>query len=126
MKDYIAITLELHIISYRSKAVSLAERALAIRSQSLGEAHPQTVTTHMLYEQLVQEQATDAEPTLEYLRTLLKARGWSVHLKKRRGKPYVYASRKAGQHTQSRYLAPLSNMAACLAAAWMLPNAKEE
>lgn len=61
-----------------------------------------------------QEQAGGAKPPLEDLRTLLKARGWSLHLKKQRGKSYVYATRKVGRHTQSRYLAPLSNLTACI------------
>jgi tetratricopeptide (TPR) repeat protein len=108
-----------------NEATSFAERALHIRLQSLGDAHPKTIATQTLYAQLVREQEAEREPTLEHLRTLLKARGWSVHLKKRRGKPYVYATRKAGQHTHSRYLAPLSNPVACLAAASTLPNAKE-
>ncbi|HET8841064.1 MAG TPA: FxSxx-COOH system tetratricopeptide repeat protein [Ktedonobacteraceae bacterium] len=108
------------------EALALATRALTIRSQALGDAHPKTIATRTLCTQLAQGQADEAEPTLEPLRTLLKARGWSLHLKKRHDKPYVYASRKVGQHTQSRYLAPLSNLAVCLAAARMLPNAKEE
>ena len=107
------------------EATSFAERALHIRLRSLGHAHPKTIATQTLYTQLVREQEAEREPTLEHLRTLLKARGWSVHLKKRHGKPYVYATRKAGQHTRSRYLAPLSNPVACLAAASTLPNAKE-
>ncbi|HEU5379211.1 MAG TPA: FxSxx-COOH system tetratricopeptide repeat protein [Ktedonobacteraceae bacterium] len=107
------------------EATSFAERALHIRLQSLGDAHPKTIATQTLYTQLVREQEAEIEPTLEHLRTLLKARGWSLHLKKRRGKPYVYATRKAGQHTHSRYLAPLSNPVACLASASTLPNAKK-
>jgi tetratricopeptide (TPR) repeat protein len=107
------------------EALALATRALTIRSQALGDAHPKTIATRTLCTQLAQEQADEAEPTLEPLRTLLKARGWSLHLKKRHDKPYVYATRKVGQHTQSRYLAKLSNLAACLAAARTLPNAKE-
>jgi tetratricopeptide (TPR) repeat protein/DNA-binding XRE family transcriptional regulator len=106
------------------EAISVAERALKIRTQSLGEAHPKTVATNMLYVRLVQEQTEGREPTLEHIRTLLKARGWSVHLKKRRSKTYIYATRKAGQHTHSRYLAPLSNLTACLVAARTLPNDK--
>jgi tetratricopeptide (TPR) repeat protein len=109
-----------------SEALSLARRALQSYIQFLGEAHPKTVATQMLSAQLAQGQADDAEPTLEHIRTALKERGWSVHLKKRRDKPYVYATRKVGQHTQSRYLAPLSDPAACLAAARALPNAKEK
>ncbi|HEY7416742.1 MAG TPA: hypothetical protein VH593_16270 [Ktedonobacteraceae bacterium] len=70
--------------------------------------------------QLAQGQADGAEPTLEPLRTLLKARGWNLHLKKRHNKPSVYAARKVGQPTQSCYLA------VCLAAARTLPNAGEE
>jgi tetratricopeptide (TPR) repeat protein/transcriptional regulator with XRE-family HTH domain len=108
-----------------SEMIALAERALQIREQVLGEAHPKTVVTRTLYTQLVQGQEDGGEPTLEHIRTCLKARGWSVHLKERRGKPYVYATRKVGQHTQSRYLAPLSNLAACLAAVWTLPSARE-
>ena len=38
------------------QAHSLAERALLIRSQVLGEAHPKTVATQTLYDQLLQEQ----------------------------------------------------------------------
>lgn len=115
-----------HHQGQRSEARSLAERALSIRSQALGEAHPQTIATQTLSAQLVREQAAGVEPTLVHLRSLLKARGWSLHLKKRHDKPYVYATRKVGEHTQSRYLAPLSNLAAFLAAAETLPNAKEE
>jgi len=107
------------------EAISLAQRARSIRSQALGEAHPKTVATRTLCAQLFQEQAVGAEPTQEHLRALLKTRGWSLHLKKRHDKSYVYATRKMGHHTQSRYLAPLSNLAACLAAAGTLPNAKE-
>jgi tetratricopeptide (TPR) repeat protein len=107
------------------EAIFLAERALSIRSQPLGKAHPKTVATQALYEQLLQEQPNSTEPTIEHIRTILKARGWSVHLKKQRSKSYVYATRKVGGHTQSRYLAPLSNLAACLAAARVLPNARE-
>jgi tetratricopeptide (TPR) repeat protein len=106
-------------------ARALAEHALHTRESALGEKHPKTMATRTLYVQLVQEQADGAEPTLEQIRTLLRARGWSMHLKKRRDKPYVYATRKVGKHTQSRYLAPLSDLAACLAATWTLPNAKE-
>jgi tetratricopeptide (TPR) repeat protein/transcriptional regulator with XRE-family HTH domain len=108
------------------KAQAQAEHALQIHVQALGEAHPETIATRALYAQLIQEQAGGTEPTLEHIRTFLKARGWSVHLKKRRDKLYVYATRRVGEHTHSRYLAPLSNLAACLAAVWMLPNAKEE
>jgi Tetratricopeptide repeat len=108
-----------------NEAVSLAQRALTIRAQSLGETHPKTVATTRLYTQLVQEQKDVAEPTLEHIRTLLKARGWSLHLKKRHSKPYVYATRKVGTHSQSRYLAPLSDLTACLVAAGALPNARE-
>jgi tetratricopeptide (TPR) repeat protein/transcriptional regulator with XRE-family HTH domain len=107
------------------EALSLAQRAFAIRSQSLGEAHPKTVATQALYALLTQKQVVPAEPTVEQLRTFLKARGWSLHLKKRHDKLYVYATRKVGKDTQSRYLAPLSNLAACLVAAGTLPNAKE-
>lgn len=107
------------------EARALAEQALTIRSQALGEAHPKTGATRTLYAQLGQQQADGTERTVEDLGSLLKARGWSMHLKKRRNKPYVYATRKVGKHTQSRYLAPLSNLAACLAAARALPNAKE-
>jgi tetratricopeptide (TPR) repeat protein len=108
------------------EAHSLAQQALSIRARALGDTHPKTAATRTLYEQLVQEQAAGAEPTLEHLRTLLKARGWSLHLKKRRDRPYVYATRKVGERTSSRYLAPLSNLAACLTAALTLPNAKQE
>jgi tetratricopeptide (TPR) repeat protein/transcriptional regulator with XRE-family HTH domain len=107
-----------------SEALALAERALHIRAQALGEAHPKTVVTRTFYAQLLQEQQDGAEPPVEHLRTLLKARGWSLHLKTRRGKPYVYATRKVGQHTQSHYLGPLRNLAVCLAAAGTLPNAR--
>lgn len=109
-----------------SEACFFIERALSIRTQSLGDAHPKTGATRLLHAQLVREQAAETEPTLEHLRILLKARGWSMHLKKQRGKPHVYATRKAGQYTRSRYLVPLSNLAACLAAASTLPNANEE
>ncbi len=109
-----------------SEARFFIERALSIRTQSLGDAHPKTVATRLLHAQLVREQTAGTEPTLDHLRILLKARGWSMHLKKQRGKPHVYATRKAGQYTHSHYLAPLSNLAACLAAASTLPNAKEE
>lgn len=108
-----------------SEAISLAEQALQIQGQSLGEAHSKTVATRTLYAQLLQEQADGAEPTLEHIRTLLRERGWSVHLKKQRSKFYVYATRKVGGHTQSCYLAPLDNLAACLAAAQALPNVRE-
>ncbi len=107
------------------EAISLAEQALQIQVQFLGEAHPKAMATRTLYAQLLQEQADDAEPTLDHIRTLLRERGWSVHLKKQRSKCYVYATRKVGGHTQSCYLAPLDNLAGCLAAAQALPNARE-
>jgi|SRR5579859_3469521 len=39
------------------EALSLAERALLIRCQTLGEAHPKTIATRTLHTQLLQEQA---------------------------------------------------------------------
>jgi tetratricopeptide (TPR) repeat protein/DNA-binding XRE family transcriptional regulator len=108
-----------------NEACALAQRALTIRAQVLGDAHPKTIATRTLLAQLVQDQEDGTEPPLEQLQTLLKARGWSLHLKKRRGKPYVYATRRVGMHTQSRYLAPLSNPAACLAAVETLPSVRE-
>jgi tetratricopeptide (TPR) repeat protein len=108
-----------------NEAVSLAERALNICNQSLGVTHPKTVATNMLYARLIQEQTDGVDSMLERIRTLLKARGWSLHLKKRHNKPYVYATRKVGTRSQSRYLSPLSDLAACLAAARTLPNVRE-
>ncbi len=108
-----------------NEACALAQRALTIRAQVLGDAHPKTSATRTLLAQLVQDQEDGTEPPLEQLQTLLKVRGWSFHLKRRRGKPYVYATRRVGMHTQSRYLAPLSNPAACLAAVETLPSARE-
>src|SRR5579875_184782 len=70
-----------------NEAFSLAQRALTIRSQVLGDAHPKTIATRTLLAQLVQDQEDGAESPLEQLRTLLRARGWSLHLKRRRGKP---------------------------------------
>ena len=43
------------------KACSLAERALAIRSQALGDTHPQTIATRTLYAQLVEAQNDPGE-----------------------------------------------------------------
>ncbi len=40
-----------------SEAISLAERALLICSQALGDAHPQTTALQTLYARLIQEQA---------------------------------------------------------------------
>ncbi|MBV9710279.1 MAG: tetratricopeptide repeat protein, partial [Ktedonobacteraceae bacterium] len=40
-----------------SEALSLAERALSICLQALGDAHPKTIATRELYAQLRQKQA---------------------------------------------------------------------
>ena len=121
------------------QAESWWHQAYTILEGKVGSAHPETVKTRLNYERLhgpigagqgpqleqVQERTPGAEPTVEQVRALLKARGWSLHLKKRRSKLYAYATRQVSKRTQSRYLAPLSNLVSCVDAARRLPNAKE-
>lgn len=51
---------------------------------------------------------------VEQVRATLKTHGWAIHLKRRRARVYVYATRRVGKRTQCRYLAPLDNLTARL------------
>src|SRR5947209_3442055 len=64
----------------------------------------------------------DRETTLAQVKTALQARGWTLHLKQRRGRSYAYAARRTGARTQDRYLAPLDDLSAILARVEALPN----
>jgi hypothetical protein len=49
--------------------------------------------------------------TDEEARDMLKAYGWTWHLRRRRrGTPYLYAARKRKGHVEERYIGPLSQL----------------
>jgi hypothetical protein len=49
--------------------------------------------------------------TEEEARAILKAHGWTWHIRKRRkGTPYLYAARKETHKVIERYIAPLSRL----------------
>lgn len=64
----------------------------------------------------------DREHTIAQVKTALQARGWTLHLKRRRQREYAYAARRNDSRTQDRYLAPLDDLAALLVHVATLPN----
>lgn len=112
--------------SKAEQAEPLLQHACTILSEQLGETHPDTLKARDIYQRLLVQKGNAVQgaeqPPIEQVRTHLRAKGWSLHLKSRRGKPYAYATRRVGKRTQSQYLAPLANPAACLVKAQLLPK----
>jgi hypothetical protein len=49
--------------------------------------------------------------TEEEAKAILKARGWTWHIRtRRRGTPYIYAAKRLQDKIHERYIAPLSRL----------------
>lgn len=103
-------------------ARSMHQRVFTRRRKPLGEMQHAPSISSLLQASLSQDASL---LTIEQVRAMLKTRGWTLHLKQRRSRIYVYATRRVGKRTQSRYLAPLDDLAACSASAVALPNTVE-
>ena len=51
---------------------------------------------------------------LQQARAILKAQGWTIHLRTRRNRAYVYAARRTGERIEQRYLCAVSELSAWL------------
>jgi len=103
-----------HGLLYRSREVRAEARAAGMSTRTYTVSVNLPHYTRKVYAAVAESVRTfEAEAeceTLALARDVLKAQGWTLHVRARRNRSYAYAARRNGNRLRQRYLCPIADL----------------